>query len=240
MKVFVVLTIVLGAFLFSGAEGFAQTIDLPETEETSGLVRTAIMLTLLAIVPAMFISMTSFIRIAIVLSMVRHAFGMPETPPNQVLVSLAFFLTLFIMGPTFNQVNDTALQPFLDGQISVEEGMKAGSRPMREFMLMHTRDDDLQAMYEITNTPLPETVDDVNMLILTPAFILNELRISFTIGFVILLPFLLIDLVVSSILLSLGMMMVPPSTISLPIKLLMFVVIDGWALVIQGVLGGFG
>lgn len=209
-------------------------------QESSGLIRTALLLTMLAIIPALFISMTSFIRIAIVLSMVRHAFGMPETPPNQVLVSLAFFLTLFVMAPTLTQVNDEAVQPFINGDVSVEVALEQGSAPLREFMLKHTRDKDLQTMYAITGTPLPATPEDVNMLILTPAFILNELRISFTIGFVILLPFLLIDLVVSSILLSLGMMMVPPSTISLPIKLLMFVVIDGWALVIEGVLGGFG
>ena len=225
-------------FLLSGT-AYAQEPTLLN-EESSGLIRTALVLTILAIIPALFISMTSFIRIAIVLSMVRHAFGMPETPPNQVLVSLAFFLTLFVMAPTLTQVNEQAIQPFIKGEVSVETAMEQGSKPLREFMLKHTRDKDLQTMYSITGTPLPGTPEEVNMLILTPAFILNELRISFTIGFVILLPFLLIDLVVSSILLSLGMMMVPPSTISLPIKLLMFVVIDGWALVIEGVLGGFG
>lgn len=209
-------------------------------EQNSGLVRTALLLTLLAIIPALFISMTSFIRIAIVLSMVRHAFGMPETPPNQVLVSLAFFLTLFVMTPTFSEVNENALQPYMEGAMSVEDAMSKGSQPIKKFMLTHTRDQDLQTMYAITSRPLPATPEEVDMLVLTPAFILNELRISFTIGFIILLPFLLIDLVVSSILLSLGMMMVPPSTISLPIKLLMFVLIDGWALVIEGVLGGFG
>ncbi|WP_371395847.1 flagellar type III secretion system pore protein FliP [Fretibacter rubidus] len=230
------------AVIFYGFEpSYAQdTTQLLGEEQSSGLIRTAILLTLLAIIPALFISMTCFIRIAIVLSMVRHAFGMPETPPNQVLVTLAFFLTLFVMTPTLTEVNDLAVQPFIQGEVTLETAMEQGSEPLREFMLRHTRDKDLQTMYSISGQPLPQTPSDVNMLILTPAFILNELRVSFTIGFVILLPFLLIDLVVSSILLSLGMMMVPPSTISLPIKLLMFVVIDGWALVIQGVLGGFG
>lgn len=226
---------------FSGEAAWAQeATGLLGEDGSSGLIRTAILLTMLAIIPAMFISMTCFIRIAIVLSMVRHAFGMPETPPNQVLVTLAFFLTLFVMTPTLTQVNDQAFSPFVKGEITLETAMEKSTKPLRGFMLQYTRDKDLQTMYSISGQPLPATPDDVNLLILTPAFILNELRVSFTIGFVILLPFLLIDLVVSSILLSLGMMMVPPSTISLPIKLLMFVVIDGWALVIQGVLGGFG
>jgi flagellar biosynthetic protein FliP len=205
----------------------------------SDVVRTALILTLLALIPAMLVSMTSFIRIAIVLAMVRHAFGMPETPPNAVLVSLALFLTAFTMSPTLTQLNEEALQPLLAGRIGVEQAMETGSRPLREFMLAQTRDADIEAIYGISNTPLPERPEDVEILKLTPAFILNELRVAFTIGFVILLPFLLIDLVVSSILLALGMMMVPPATISLPIKLLMFVLIDGWQLVLQGVLGSF-
>ena len=208
--------------------------------QSSEIVRIALLLTILAIIPSLFISMTSFIRIAIVLSMVRHAFGMPETPPNQVLVSLALFLSLFIMTPTLTKVNTDAVQPFLNGDIAVERAIELGSTPFREFMLSQVRDQDIATMYTIAKVPLPDKPEDVNLLYLTPAFILNELRTAFTIGFIVLLPFLLIDLVVSSVLLSLGMMMVPPATISLPIKILMFVVIDGWALVIQGVLGGFG
>lgn len=232
----------LGLFIVSlfPAMAAAQAAELPFDEQSSSIIRTAVLLTSLAIIPALFISMTAFIRIAIVLSMVRHAFGMPETPPNQILVSLAFFLTLFVMTPTFTQVNDNALQPFMTGDITLEDAIEQGSNPMRDFMLAHTRDQDLQTMYQISGRPAPASADEVEMIVLTPAFILNELRIAFTIGFIILLPFLLIDLVVSSILLSLGMMMVPPSTISLPIKLLMFVVIDGWALIIEGVIGGFG
>jgi len=206
---------------------------------TSDVMRTTVMLTLLAILPAMLISMTSFVRIVISLSMVRHAFGMPETPPNAVLISLALFLTAFSMGPTFSTLNSDAVQPFLNGKIGVEEAMAKGSVPLRTFMLAQTRDSDIAAIYAISHTPVPARPDQVDILKLAPAFIINELRVSFTIGFVILLPFLLIDLVVSAILLALGMMMVPPATISLPIKLLMFVLIDGWSLVIQGVLGSF-
>ena len=204
------------------------------------VTRTALILTLLAVVPAILVSMTSFIRIVIVLAMVRHAFGMPETPPNAVLVSLSLFLTAFTMGPTLTAVNQSALQPLLEGRIGVEQAMEAGSAPLRNFMLSQTRDSDIESIYAISNTPLPDRPEQVEILKLAPAFILNELRVAFTIGFVILLPFLVIDLVVSSILLALGMMMVPPATIALPIKLLMFVLIDGWKLVLEGVLGSFG
>lgn len=218
----------------------AQEITPAAGSETSELIRTVVLLTLLALIPAVFISMTSFIRIAIVLAMVRHAFGMPETPPNSVLVSLAIFLTAFVMAPTIGAINTNALQPLLDGSISIEEAIQKGSEPLKAFMLANTHDDDIAAVYSMAKEPLPDGPEGVDVLKLTPAFILNELRVSFTIGFVILLPFLLIEIVVASILLALGMMMVPPATISLPIKLLMFVMIDGWSLVIQGVIGGFG
>ena len=203
------------------------------------VVRTAAILTVLAVIPAVVISMTSFVRTVIVLSMVRHAFGMPETPPNPVLIALALFLTAFTMSPTFGRINADALQPLMAGRIGVEQAMTAGVAPLRRFMLAQTRDADLESIYAIARTPLPRRAEDVETLKLAPAFILNELRVSFTIGFVILLPFLLIDLVVASILLALGMMMVPPATIALPIKILMFVLIDGWGLVLQGVLGSF-
>jgi flagellar biosynthetic protein FliP len=155
------------------------------------------------------------------------------------LLSLALFLTAFTMSPVITRMNANALQPLLSGQIAVEAAVSRGSAPLRDFMLAQTRDEDIETIYAISKTPVPDRPDQVEILKLAPAFILNELRVSFTIGFVILLPFLIIDLVVSSILLSLGMMMVPPSSISLPIKLLMFVLIDGWRLIIEGVLGSF-
>jgi flagellar biosynthesis protein FliP len=205
----------------------------------SDLVRTALMLTLIAFIPAIVICMTSFVRTVIVLSMVRHAFGMPETPPNAVLISLALFLTAFTMSPVISRVNNDAFKPLMAGTITTEAAVDRGSGPFRDFMLAQTRDSDIEAIYAIAKTPVPARPDQVDVMKLTPAFLMNELRISFTIGFVILLPFLVIDLVVSSILLSLGMMMVAPASISLPIKLLMFVLIDGWRLVIEGVLGSF-
>ncbi len=202
-------------------------------------IRTMLILTLLAVVPAVLVSMTSFIRIVVVLSMVRHAFGMPETPPNIVLVSLALFLTGFTMTPTLDRLNTQAVTPLLNGRISVERAMERGQAPLRDFMLAQTRDSDIEAIYAIARTPVPARAEDVELLKLAPAFMLNELRVAFTIGFVVMLPFLLIDLIVASILLALGMMMVPPATISLPIKILMFVLIDGWSLILQGVLGSF-
>lgn len=206
---------------------------------SSDLLRTGLLLTALAVVPALFITMTAFIRIAVVLSMVRHAFGMPETPPNAVLISLAIFLTAFVMTPTFGALNTAVLQPLLANEIGIEQALSQGAVPLRDFMLAQTRDEDIAAIYRLAGEPTPQRPEDVDILKLAPAFMLNELRVSFTIGFIVLLPFLLIDIVVSSILLALGMMMVPPATISLPIKLLMFVMIDGWALILEGVIGSF-
>lgn len=203
------------------------------------VVRTTLLLTLLAVIPALLICTTSFMRIIIVLAMVRHAFGMPQTPPNTVLTSLALFMTAFIMSPTLGEVNKSLLQPLLTGKADVAVAFDKGADPLKEFMLKHTRESDIERMYAISETPLPQSADEVELLKLIPAFMLNELRVAFTIGFVILLPFLLIDLVVSSILLSLGMMMVPPATISLPIKVLMFVLIDGWSLILEGLIGSF-
>jgi len=205
----------------------------------SNVVRIALILTMMALIPALLVCMTSFVRIVVVLSMIRHAFGMPETPPNQVLVSLALLLTAFSMAPTFTALNQSALQPFLAGTATAQQSLDRGAVPLRAFMLRQVRDQDLETVYAISRAPLPDTAAEVGLMPLTTAFMLNELRVAFKIGFVILLPFLLIDLVVSSILLALGMLMVPPTTLSLPIKVLMFVLIDGWSLVLEGVLGSF-
>jgi len=220
-------------------QAHAAAAHAATTDSSPEVIRTALLLTTLSVLPALFISMTSFVRIAVVLAMVRHAFGMPETPPNAVLVSLAMLLTAFVMAPTFSAINTQALQPLMNGDINVEAAVARGSTPLKTFMLAQVRREDIAAIYEISRTPLPANAESVDIIRLVPAFILNELRTSFTIGFVILLPFLLIEIVVASILLALGMMMVPPATISLPIKLLMFVLIDGWALVIEGVVGSF-
>jgi flagellar biosynthetic protein FliP len=214
----------------------ASTTGLADAQ----LLRTGILVSLMAVLPTIFVCMTAFVRIAVVLAMVRHAFAMPETPPNTVLVSLAVVLTVFVRGPTFSTINQNSIQPLLTGTIGVEQALIQGSAPLKQFMLQHVRDSDLELMYSLSKTAVPDRPEDVDIFRLAPAFVINELRVAFSIGFVILLPFLLIDLVVASILLALGMMMVPPATISLPIKVLMFVLIDGWALVIRGLVGGFG
>lgn len=207
--------------------------------DTASAVRIVLGLTLLAIIPSLLVCLTAFLRIVIVLSMLRHAIGMPETPPNAVVIGLALFLTMFTMNPVLQQVNTEALQPFMAGKVGVEQGLEAGMRPLREFMVRQTREQDLALMVELSKSPQPTTIDDIGNLQLIPAFMLSELRAAFTIGFVIFLPFLLIDLIVSSILMSLGMMMMPPVTVAMPIKILMFVLVDGWNVVVKALVGSF-
>jgi flagellar biosynthetic protein FliP len=219
------------------------TLSLPEAErrvgDTSSAVRIVLALTLLAILPSLVVCVTAFLRIVIVLSMLRHAIGMPETPPNTVVIGLALFLTLFTMNPVLQKVNTEALQPFMAGKISTQQGLDSAIKPLREFMVKQTREQDLALMVEISKSKRPTSMDDISNLQLIPAFMLSELRAAFQIGFVIFLPFLLIDLIVSSILMSLGMMMMPPITIALPIKILMFVLVDGWSLIVKALVGSF-
>ena len=243
----------LFALLLLGAAGGAWAADstlvqLPGVqvttagggkEQMSTAVQVLIALTVLSLAPAILISMTAFVRIAIVLSMLRHAFGMQETPPNTVLVSLALFLTFFTMSPVLDRMNASAVEPYLANKISLPEAYARGSAPLREFMVRQTREQDLALMVELAHDAPPRSVEEVKMVHLIPAFMLNELRTAFQIGFVIFLPFLLIDLVVSSVLMSLGMMMVPPAMISLPLKVLMFVLIDGWNLVVRSLVTSF-
>jgi flagellar biosynthetic protein FliP len=202
-------------------------------------LRIVALLTLLAIVPAAVIAMTSFTRTIIVLSILRHAFGMQDTPPNMVLVSLALFLTLFTMSPAFQQINTASIQPLMKGTIQMDAAVDAAVLPLREFMLRQTREKDLVLILEVAKVPVPDSIAEVRTVHVIPAFLLSELKTAFQIGFVIFLPFLLLDLVVASILMSMGMMMVPPTTISLPLKILMFVLIDGWGLTVRALLGSF-
>jgi flagellar biosynthesis protein FliP len=209
------------------------------TQETAAAIKIILVLTILSVAPAILICMTSFVRIIVVFAILRQAIGMQETPPNTVLVSLALFLTLFTMMPVITDINTNAFQPFVQDKLTQEQALKVGVKPLREFMVRQTREEDLALMIEISKSEQPKTIDDVSLVQLIPAYMLNELRAAFQIGFVIFLPFLLIDLVVASVLMSLGMMMVPPVMISLPIKILMFVLIDGWSLVVKAVVGSF-
>ena len=207
--------------------------------ETAQAVRVVVGLTLLAVLPALLVCLTSFLRSIIVLSMLRQAIGMPETPPNLVLIGLSIFLTLFTMAPVFQTINEDALQPFMAGRTNMETAYAKGVQPLREFMVRQTREQDLALMVELSKAKPPNTVEEISNVQLIPAFMLSELRAAFQIGFVIFLPFLLIDLIVSSVLMALGMMMMPPTTISLPLKILMFVLVDGWSVVLKALVGSF-
>jgi flagellar biosynthetic protein FliP len=215
------------------------TLELTQPGAIAEPLKIVLMLTVLALLPAIVIAMTSFTRTIIVLSMLRHAFGMQDTPPNMVLLSMALFLTLFTMGPVLQQINTTSYQPLVENKIDLQTAVTAGVQPLREFMVRQTREKDLALILQIARAPQPDSVEDVSTLHIVPAFLLSELKTAFQIGFVIFLPFLLLDLVVASVLMSMGMLMVPPTIISLPLKVLMFVLIDGWGLVVRALLGSF-
>jgi flagellar biosynthetic protein FliP len=198
-----------------------------------------LVLTLLSLLPAIALSMTSFVRTIIVLSFIRQGIGTMQTPPSQVMVGLALFLTLFVMTPVYQEMKSDAIDPYVAGQINDFQMIEKASGPLRKFMLRQTRQEDLVLFYNATNTPLPETPDDVSMRIAVPAFIVSELTTAFQMGVIVLLPFLVVDLAVASLLMSMGMMMVPPATLSLPIKLLLFVLVDGWHLVAGSLLKSY-
>jgi len=197
-------------------------------------------ITLLSVAPSLLLMMTSFTKIFVVLALTRNALGLTGVPPNQVLAGLALFLSLFIMSPVLGEVNDVAVQPYLAGESTFGDAVDAGSDPLREFMLDQTREEDLALVTRAAELPNPESPETVELTTLIPAFMLSELRSAFIIGFVIFVPFLVIDLVVSSSLMSMGMMMLPPVMVSLPFKLLLFVLVDGWGLVVTALVGSYG
>ena len=196
-------------------------------------------MTVLSLAPGILIVTTSFTRIILVLAMLRQALGMQQTPPNTVLISLALFLTAFNMMPVIDAINEQAYRPYVAGKLDSEQAIARGIVPVRNFMLRQTREEDLALMLELSHKPMPAKPDDVSLPALIPAFMLSELYTAFQIGFIVFIPFLLIDIVVASMLMSLGMMMVPPMMISLPIKILMFVLINGWNLLIRSLMTSF-
>jgi len=198
-----------------------------------------LLLTVLAVAPAMLVMLTSFTRIVIVLSLTRNALGLPSIPPNQVVIGLSLFLSLFVMAPTLSKINEVALQPMLDGKIDFSQAYDRAQVPLREFMLDQTRRGELNLFINASGEKPPASREKVPMSTLIPAFILSELKTAFIIGFVIFIPFLIIDLVVSSTLMSMGMFMLPPVLVSLPFKLLLFVMVDGWALVVSSLITSF-
>ena len=202
-------------------------------------VQTLVFITSLTFIPAVLLMMTSFTRIIIVFGLLRNALGTPSAPPNQVLVGLALFLTFFIMAPTFDKIYSDAYLPFSQDKISMDVAIDKGAQPLREFMLRQTREADLALFARLANTPPIEGPEAVPMRILLPAYVTSELKTAFQIGFTVFIPFLIIDLVVASVLMALGMMMVPPATISLPFKLMLFVLVDGWQLLVGSLAQSF-
>jgi flagellar biosynthetic protein FliP len=235
------------AFLF-GAEAIAADLSFPGGEiqlnggSEPGLstpLKMVLLLTVLSLAPSILLMVTSFTRIIIVLAMMRHALGMPETPPNAILVSLALFLTLFSMSPVWNEINESAIKPYAENTLEDQEFVERALAPIRKFMLAQTRERDLRLMVELSKSQMPASQNELKTSVLIPAFMISELRHAFEIGFVVFLPFVLIDMIVASVLMALGMIMVPPVAFSLPLKILLFVLIDGWSLLASGLVRSF-
>lgn len=208
-------------------------------EDISVTLQILFLMTILSLAPAILILTTAFTRIVVVLHFLRQAMGTQQVPPPQVLVGLALFLTFFVMAPTWKRVNTDALQPYLENKLTLEQAYDRGVVPVREFMMRHTREEDLGLFMRMASVDKPDTRDDVPLQALIPAFAISELRVGFQIGFMLFIPFLVIDMVISSILLSMGMMMLPPVLISLPFKILLFILVDGWHLVVRSLLESF-
>lgn len=207
--------------------------------EFSEIVNIFLLFTLVALIPTLLILTTSFTRIIITLSFTRNALGAQQSPPNQILIGLTFFLTLFIMRPVYTEVTEEALIPFLEEEITREEAMEIGEDPIKEFMLNQTSEEDLELFVEISGEEAPQTPEELPLTIIIPSFTISELRTAFTIGFLIFIPFLIIDIVVASVLMSMGMFMLSPVMVSLPFKLLLFVLVDGWYLIVESLVVGF-
>lgn len=217
------------------------SIDIGDGEENgTGSLTILLLITVLSLAPALLIMMTSFTRIAIVFGFLKMSLGTNNFPPSQVLVGLAMFLTFFIMAPTVNTINEVALQPYIQGEMNQDEALDAASKPIKEFMLEHTREKDLLLFLNYTGAERPATVDDLSLTVLIPAFAISELKTAFQMGFMIYIPFLVIDMIVASVLMSMGMMMLPPIMIALPFKILLFILVDGWNLVVRSLLLSFG
>ena len=246
--IFVVMTLI---FTFSKNVS-ADPINIPDInisvggENTSATnyvdnIKLLIVLTILTLLPSIIIMMTSFTRIIVVFSFLKNALGAQQSIPNQILIGLALFLTIFIMQPVYTEINDKAFKPFMDNEITQEEAMEAGSKPLKDFMLRQTRQKDLELFAEASKINMDEiTKENIPLTVVIPAFAISELKTAFQIGFLLFLPFLIIDMVVASVLMSMGMFMVPPVMVALPFKLLLFVMVDGWYLMVKSLIMSFG
>ena len=242
------IIILVGSLLITGcsssqelsAPGLTLSIDPGGgPEQVSTGVQLLVLITILSLAPSILVLMTSFTRIVIVLSMLRNAIGTPTAPPSQVLIGLALLLTFFIMSPVYNQVDAQAVQPYLSGEIGQDTAFERAMEPIRAFMFRQAREKDIELFLAINGQERPNSLADIPTLVLMPAFVISELRTAFIMGFALYVPFLIIDMVISSVLLSMGMMMLPPSLISLPFKILLFVMADGWHLIIRSLVMSF-
>ena len=241
--------VVMGLFLVTGVVSESEAIPLPnitlgvenadDPEKVSSALQILVLLTILTLAPAILIMTTSFARIIIVLSFLRQAMGTQQTPPTQILIGLALFLTMFVMGPVWSEINEGALKPYMEEELGQFEALKLAEIPIKRFMLNHTREKDLSLFINLSEDKNPESEEDLSIQTVVPAFIISELKTAFQIGFLIYIPFLILDMVVASILLSMGMMMLPPVLISLPFKLMLFVMVDGWYLTVGSLMKSF-
>jgi len=247
---FIILNTAAVLMAAAGASYGADAIGLPNVSLTVGgenspqgvstAIQIVLLLTVLSLAPAILLMMTSFTRLIVVFSLLRQALGVQQAPPNQVIVGLALFLTFFIMSPAITKINESALKPYMSGAISQEAAFTGAIQPLREFMLKNTREKDMELFLRLSKTEAPKTKDEIPTLALIPAFVTSELKTAFQIGFLIYLPFLVIDMVVASVLMSMGMMMLPPVMVSMPFKLMLFVLVLGWYLLVGSLVQSFG
>lgn len=251
-KLLLILFIILlcGCFFFGGRQAAAQPLSIPEVEvhlgggaegpgNLAGFLQLLLFLALITLAPALVVLMTSFTRIVVVLSFVRNALATQQIPPNQVITGLALFMTFFIMYPTWGIINERAIQPYLAAEITEEEAWAEAKAPLSEFMLYQTREKDLALFIGLSGTEVPEEGADLPFPVLVPSFVISELKTAFQMGFILFIPFLIIDMVVASTLMSMGMFMLPPVIVSLPFKILLFVLVDGWHLVVKSLLESY-
>ncbi|MBD3382195.1 MAG: flagellar type III secretion system pore protein FliP [candidate division Zixibacteria bacterium] len=238
--VLLVLSIVPVDLQAQGVPKLSLSLDESDSpQDFSTTLKILIALTVLALVPTILVMVTSFVRIVVVIMMTRQAMGTPQMPPAQVLMGIALILTIFVMAPVFNQVYSDAVKPYIDGEMTREDAYDVGIQPIRDFMFKQTREQDIELFASFANLPKPQNRDDLPTYILIPSFLISELRTAFQISFIIFVPFLVIDMVVASVLMSMGMMMLPPIMVALPFKILLFVLVDGWYLIIQSLVGSF-
>jgi flagellar biosynthesis protein FliP len=239
MKILGALAAFAGLFITQSTFAQSISVNLGEGSVTGRVVQLVLLITVLSLAPSILICVTAFTRFVVALSLLRSALGTQQSPPNAVLISLAMFLTFFVMQPTFEAAYTNGIKPLIEEKISEQDAFTRTADPFRVFMLKHTRKDDLSMFYRLSKRPAPATAADTPLTVLTPAFMISELRRAFEIGFLLFIPFLIIDLVISSILMSMGMMMLPPVVISLPFKLIFFVLVDGWHLVAESLVRSF-